>query len=134
MVKAKTARVQTAGRYVWRDATGRLQRLIIPDPVVKPKGVSVRTIKRAVEKTMKGRGATQNKRKRFPGCKAPMFSSMFLSMTHKPLFEALVFAISACGYRVRCALEDDASGDIRLDKLVQLIREKSPLHSPISLA
>ena len=42
---------------------------------------------------------------------------------YEPLFEALVFTISACGYRVRCALEDDDSGDIRLDKLVELIRE-----------
>ena len=43
--------------------------------------------------------------------------------TYEPLFEALVFTISACGYRVRCALEDDDSGDIRLDKLIELIRE-----------
>jgi hypothetical protein len=42
---------------------------------------------------------------------------------YEPLFEALVFTISACGYRVRCALEDDDSGDIRLDKLVELIRD-----------
>jgi len=63
MVKAKAARAQTAGRYVWRDATGRYQRINIPDPAVKPKGVSLRTIKRAIEKTMKGRSATQHKRK-----------------------------------------------------------------------
>lgn len=42
---------------------------------------------------------------------------------YAPLFDALVFAIMACGYRVRCALEADDSGDIRLDKLVALIRE-----------
>lgn len=42
---------------------------------------------------------------------------------YEPLFEALIFAISACGYRPRCALEDSDSGDIRLDKLVELIRE-----------
>jgi hypothetical protein len=42
---------------------------------------------------------------------------------YAPLFDALVFAIMACGYRVRCALEADDSGDIRLDKLVTLIRE-----------
>ena len=40
-----------------------------------------------------------------------------------PLFETLVFAVTACGYRTRCALEEDDSGDIRLDKLVKLIRE-----------
>jgi hypothetical protein len=42
---------------------------------------------------------------------------------YEPLFEALVFTIFACGYRVRCALEESDSGDIRLDKLVELIRE-----------
>jgi hypothetical protein len=43
----------------------------------------------------------------------------------EPLFEALIFAISACGYRARCALEGSDSGDIRLDKLIELIRESS---------
>ena len=42
---------------------------------------------------------------------------------YAPLFDALVFAIVACGYRVRCALEEDNSGNIRLDKLVALIQE-----------
>lgn len=32
---------------------------------------------------------------------------------YEPLFEALVFTISACGYRVRRALEGDDGGDIR---------------------
>lgn len=41
---------------------------------------------------------------------------------YAPLFDALVFAIMACGYRVRCALEVDDSGDIRLDKLATPIR------------
>ena len=43
--------------------------------------------------------------------------------TYAPLFEALVFAVTACGYRVRCALEEDDSGDIRIDKLDRLIRQ-----------
>lgn len=38
------------------------------------------------------------------------------------LFDALIFAVYACGYRARCALEASDSGDIRLDKLVQLMR------------
>ena len=42
---------------------------------------------------------------------------------YAPLFEALVFVITACGYRVRCALEEDDSGDIRMDKLDRLIRQ-----------
>jgi len=39
-----------------------------------------------------------------------------------PLFDALIFTLYACGYRARCALEANDSGDIRLDKLVQLIK------------
>ena len=41
----------------------------------------------------------------------------------KPAFEALIFTISAAGYRARCALEDTDGSDIRLDKLCRLIRE-----------
>jgi hypothetical protein len=52
-----------------------------------------------------------------------VFVNVPFDEAYEPLFEALVFTVSACGYRVRCALEDDDSGDIRLDKLVQLIRE-----------
>jgi hypothetical protein len=37
------------------------------------------------------------------------------------LFDALIFTVYACGYRARCALEENDSGDIRLDKLSQLI-------------
>jgi hypothetical protein len=39
----------------------------------------------------------------------------------KPCFEALIFTVLASGYRVRCALEDSNSGDIRFDKLCRLI-------------
>lgn len=38
-----------------------------------------------------------------------------------PCFESLLFAISISGYRVRCALEENDSGDIRFDKLCRLI-------------
>ena len=52
-----------------------------------------------------------------------VFVNVPFDEAYGPLFEALVFAITACGYRVRCALEDDDSGDIRLDRLVRLIQE-----------
>lgn len=38
-----------------------------------------------------------------------------------PCFEGLLFAITISGYRVRCALEENDSGDIRFDKLCRLI-------------
>ena len=41
----------------------------------------------------------------------------------QPCFEAIIFTIAACGYRVRCALEDDDGANLRFDKLVQLIRQ-----------
>lgn len=44
---------------------------------------------------------------------------------YKSLFEAIVFTVTASGYRVRCALEEDDGSDIRFSKLCRLI-EKSP--------
>jgi hypothetical protein len=41
----------------------------------------------------------------------------------KPCFEAIIFAIAACGYKVRCALEDDDGANLRFEKLVKLIRQ-----------
>lgn len=40
-----------------------------------------------------------------------------------PCFEAILFAITMSGYRVRCALEENDAGNIRFDKLKQLIRD-----------
>jgi hypothetical protein len=40
-----------------------------------------------------------------------------------PCFEALLFAITVCWYSVRCALEDNDSGDIRFEKLCRLIAD-----------
>jgi hypothetical protein len=42
---------------------------------------------------------------------------------YKPLFEAMIFTIASSGYRVRCALEENNSADIRFDKLCRLISE-----------
>ena len=51
-----------------------------------------------------------------------VFVNVPFDETYEPLFEALAFTISACGYRVRCALEEDDSGYIRIEKLDRLIR------------
>ena len=42
---------------------------------------------------------------------------------YEPLFDALVYCIMACGYQPRCALEENDSGDIRLDRLIRLLSE-----------
>lgn len=41
---------------------------------------------------------------------------------YKASFEALIFTVTASDYQVRCALEDNSSGDIRFDKLCRLIQ------------
>ncbi len=40
-----------------------------------------------------------------------------------PLMNAMVFAIYDCGYTPRCALEENNSGNVRIDKLEKLIRD-----------
>jgi hypothetical protein len=42
---------------------------------------------------------------------------------YKPLFDALVFAVHACGFLPRCALEAADSWAVRVEKIVQIIRE-----------
>lgn len=40
---------------------------------------------------------------------------------YRPLFEALVFAVQDCGFVVRCALEFDDGGQVRIQKIETLI-------------
>jgi hypothetical protein len=42
---------------------------------------------------------------------------------YKPLFDAVVFAVHDCGFRVRCALEEEDSGEVRVSKLYKIISE-----------
>jgi hypothetical protein len=41
----------------------------------------------------------------------------------RPLHEAMIFTVLACYFRPRSALEAGNSGDVRLDKIVRLIKE-----------
>ena len=43
--------------------------------------------------------------------------------SYRPIFHALVYAAFDCGLKPRCALEVDDAGDVRLNKILQLIRE-----------
>ena len=43
--------------------------------------------------------------------------------SYKPIFHAIVFAVSELGFRARCALELDDAGDTRLDKITRIIGE-----------
>jgi hypothetical protein len=44
---------------------------------------------------------------------------------YKPIFEAVIFTIFACGYRPRCALEENDATNLRLNKIVKLIGDCS---------
>ena len=39
-----------------------------------------------------------------------------------PLFEVLVFTIAACGFVPRCSLEDSDGSEVRIDKILRLLR------------
>jgi hypothetical protein len=54
---------------------------------------------------------------------ADVFVNCPFDSEYRPAFEALIFTITASGYNVRCALEEDDSANIRHDKLCRLIRE-----------
>jgi hypothetical protein len=52
-------------RYTWRDPkTGRIMGVVIADPVVKPKTVSVERIREAVRAARANRGADRTHSKR----------------------------------------------------------------------
>ncbi|MBA3315931.1 MAG: hypothetical protein H0T47_21915 [Planctomycetaceae bacterium] len=42
---------------------------------------------------------------------------------YAPIFQAVVFCIFECGFRARCALEIDDSGQVRLERIVAIIRD-----------
>ena len=43
--------------------------------------------------------------------------------TYKPLFQAIIFTVQACGFRPRCAQEEDNTGDIRIQKIIRIIND-----------
>jgi hypothetical protein len=42
---------------------------------------------------------------------------------HTKLFRAMTFAVHDCGFVARCALESEDSGEVRIRKIIQVIRE-----------
>ena len=42
---------------------------------------------------------------------------------YKPLFDAIVFAVYACGFIARCALEEDDASQVRIDKIYSIIED-----------
>jgi hypothetical protein len=42
---------------------------------------------------------------------------------HDPVFKAIVFAVHDCGFIARCALETVDGGEVRIRKIIQIMRE-----------
>ena len=47
--------------------------------------------------------------------------------SYSPLLRAMQFTVLACGFRPRCALERDNAAEVRLDKIMSLIRDECAL-------
>jgi hypothetical protein len=58
-----------------------------------------------------------------PSRKDSVFINCPFTDDYKKLFHCIIFCVLACGFRPRCALEAGDAGDIRLDKIVRLIKE-----------
>jgi hypothetical protein len=54
-----------------------------------------------------------------------VFVNCPFSTDYRPLLECMVFTILACGFRPRSALEASDGGDVRLDKIVRLVKESA---------
>jgi|SRR5271166_4252055 len=50
-----------------------------------------------------------------------IFVNCLFDAEYEPIFHAIVFAIHDCGYVARCALEAYDSGDVRIEKILDII-------------
>src|SRR5437016_14556161 len=52
-----------------------------------------------------------------------VFVNVPFDSTYTPLFEAIIFAVSDCGYLVRCTKETQDAGQTRIEKLYKIVGE-----------
>ncbi|MCH7713058.1 MAG: hypothetical protein IIC99_05500 [Chloroflexi bacterium] len=52
-----------------------------------------------------------------------VFINCPFDISYKPIFDALVFTIYDCGFVARCSLEEDAAGEARLTKIIDIVSE-----------
>lgn len=57
------------------------------------------------------------------GYRKSVFINAPFSDDRRDVFNAIIFAVQACGFAPRCAREFDDSGQVRLDKIAELIRD-----------
>lgn len=55
--------------------------------------------------------------------RASVFLNCPFDTDYRPLFDAVVFCVLACGFRIRSALEVDDSGELRPEKIYRLVAE-----------
>ena len=56
---------------------------------------------------------------------ANVFVNCPFDPAYQPILDSIVFAVTACGYRVRSALEASDSGDLRLRKIIGLLEQSA---------
>ena len=54
---------------------------------------------------------------------ASVFINCPFDDAYRLCFEAILFSVTMSGYQVRCALEEDDAGDVRFEKLCELIAD-----------
>ena len=54
-------------------------------------------------------------------CEQQVFLNVPFDKRYQKLLDALVFAVHDCGFVARCALEQDDSGEIRIEKIYSII-------------
>ena len=54
---------------------------------------------------------------------ASVFINCPFDLRYQPLFEAIVFCVSACGFVPRCTLELTDAGEVRIENIYRLIDE-----------
>lgn len=59
----------------------------------------------------------------YTGSAKNIFINCPFDTDYQPLLRAMVFAIQACGFKARCALEDEDSGELRILKILRVINE-----------
>lgn len=42
---------------------------------------------------------------------------------YRPIYEAIIFAVIHCGFVLRCAREREDSGETRISKIVEIVRD-----------
>src|ERR1700730_5382047 len=60
--------------------------------------------------------------KRAPDYERNIFINCPFDEPYKPLFRAIVFTIEDCGFLARCALEVEDSGEVRVNKIIKIIK------------